>query len=157
MEKKLQRTIYFQSALFILVVIGFSPQAFGQNNGYRFENGKYVSSQTHEPYTGLVYEHHDNGKVKSELTVVDGKRHGQYKEWYESGRLRLVQGFNYGEADGSFLLYYKNGKTIEQKGYYSADQPFGAWSFFDKKGNLEKVLVYNESGVLTASEDFLDD
>ncbi len=111
-----------------------------------------ISHKEHERYTGVKYSYFEDGSLRSETTYVEGKKHGYYKEWYDNGRVKLVKNFNYGVADGAFVLYRKNGKTLEQKGYFLNNQPFGSWSFYDRKGNLYKILVYNESGILTASD-----
>ena len=42
------------------------------------------------PYTGKVFEFHDNGQKKSETTLKEGKYDGLSAIWYENGQKQVV-------------------------------------------------------------------
>jgi hypothetical protein len=44
------------------------------------------------PFTGLALSYHENGKVRSQTKVKDGKAYGLIEEWDENGT-RLGQSF----------------------------------------------------------------
>ncbi|MDC0298504.1 hypothetical protein OAL21_04995, partial [Akkermansiaceae bacterium] len=41
------------------------------------------------PYTGKVFEFHDNGQKKSETTLKDGKYDGLSASWYKNGKKQV--------------------------------------------------------------------
>ena len=44
---------------------------------------------------------HENGRIRSMGYFVDGERHGDWKQWDESGRLLRQQSYRFGQAVGA--------------------------------------------------------
>ena len=68
-----------------------------------------------ELFTGVKRDFHDNGKLRSEVYMCNGKLEGDYKEYNDKGE--LVKWFIYvdGLFNGECKLHYINGeyrKTI---------------------------------------------
>lgn len=63
-------------------------------------------------------EFFDNGEMKLEVKLKDGKKHGSLKMYYDNGQLKL-------------------------KGEYDNDIPVGKWKYYTKNGELQKVDIYN--------------
>ena len=49
-----------------------------------FSNGEYF--QNNMPYSGKFIAYFENGKIKEELTIKDGKLNGVFVKNYESGK-----------------------------------------------------------------------
>jgi antitoxin component YwqK of YwqJK toxin-antitoxin module len=54
------------------------------------------------PYTGKVFEFHDNGQKKSEITLKDGKEDGLSVTWHENGQKESEYNYKDGKFDGPF-------------------------------------------------------
>src|SRR5262245_53719828 len=61
-------------------------------------------------------EHFDSGKLKAEYGVdAEGRRHGRYVEYFESGKKRIQANFSRGELDGEFIEFYESGEVSGKK------------------------------------------
>lgn len=118
---------------------------------FQYQNGKYYAQNSSNPYSGVIYQYHDNGEKKAEIILLSGKIHGQYKEWYSNGKLKSAKDFDNGLRDGLFITYHKDGKSPAVKGYYVQGIPFGDWSHFNKKGDLIKLEEYDAEGEVIIS------
>ena len=54
--------------------------------------------------------YHDNGKLKIEIQVTNGKPDGILKSYYENGELEFKSTYSNGKEHGIAQGYYKNGK-----------------------------------------------
>ena len=61
------------------------------------------------PLDGEYIEYHSNGNVKSKVNYVDGKKQGEYLEYWELGRVLYIKA-NYedGKLQGEYLEYHSN-------------------------------------------------
>lgn len=81
----------------------------------------------HQPYTGICKIFHNNGQLKQEREIVDGKNNGYYRVFSETGVLM---------EDGNFLN----------------NRHHGVFKYFDDKGNLIVEAEY-ENGVRKAGNE----
>lgn len=80
----------------------------------------------------LFYE---NGNVKMEGEIKDGKRIGMWKSYYEDGSLWSKGEFVNGERNGYGENYYPNGKMREE-GDYKDGKQVGKWKYYNEHGVL---------------------
>lgn len=67
-----------------------------------------------EKFEGNVLrEFYENGELRSESEVKDGKRHGRYREFFENGALRL-------------------------RGKYVGNKPKGTWKYYTDEGKFDR-------------------
>jgi antitoxin component YwqK of YwqJK toxin-antitoxin module len=76
-------------------------------------------------------EHYDNGMIKSEISYNEtGERHGPYKTFFENGVIRTEGTMNQGKADGWQKVYHEDGRlyleieleeNLAVKGYVYTD------------------------------------
>lgn len=65
-----------------------------------------------EKFQGNVMrEFYEDGTLKSETEIKDGKRHGRHREYYGNGKLKV-------------------------RGKYSANRPKGTWKYYSEEGKL---------------------
>jgi antitoxin component YwqK of YwqJK toxin-antitoxin module len=74
-----------------------------------------------EPYTGICKVFHNNGQLKREQEIVDGKNNGYFRVYSESG-------------------------VLLEEGNFKNNRHHGTFKYFDDKGNLTLEAEY-ENGV----------
>lgn len=105
---------------------------------YKMENDKEVKVQEKQLY--------ENGKVKMEGELKNGKRTGIWKAYFEDGTLWSEGKFIDGERNGYGLNYYPNGK-LRMEGDYKNDKQSGKWKYYNEQGVLiEEVEKQLEEG-----------
>lgn len=88
---------------------------------------------------------YSNGKLKETGKQVPrsfgnpngGDKFGEWKYYYESGKLKEVSNYDNDDRDGSFINYYENG-NVKSQGSYMKDKKNGSWKFYHENGKLEK-------------------
>jgi hypothetical protein len=85
---------------------------------------------------------YDDGKLRLEIPLKDGKRHGLGKEYYPSGKIKTEVEFKNG---------YENGKCVE---YYESGQ-VSSITFFKDATEIGTTILYFESGEI-AEKTFYD-
>jgi len=96
------------------------------------EGLKYYNSN---PFTGVVYLNHKNGKVWKEAAYVDGKLQGVSKGYYESGQIWFEQEI----SNGQYVYikkWHENGQLKSEQHYKKAR--VSSYKEWDKDGNLIK-------------------
>ena len=89
------------------------------------KNGVYYTKDK-KPYSGQVSSLYENGSMKSEWTLKNGKLDGLYKLWYKSGKKWFQKNYKDGKLDGLSIFWdreefldtektYKDGKLILQR------------------------------------------
>ena len=79
---------------------------------------------------------YDNGKTEEKYsTNKNGRKHGSYASYYESGKKKVRCRYSEGLLNGNYTEYHENGKTRLKKSY--------------KKGQLSGLLIlYDEEGAV---------
>ena len=81
-------------------------------------------------------EYFDSGKLKSECSLdKEGKRHGRYIEYYESGRKKISGAYDRGLAHGEWWEHYESGPVFGKKSY-ARGKPAGDVLRMTEKGAL---------------------
>lgn len=90
------------------------------------ENGNVLRSQTYK-----------KGALLSEGVVgTDGKRRGEYKEFYADSTLRAEGEYLNGEKTGEWRYYYQNGQ-LEEKGMFKEGKQDGIWIWYYDNGKIQ--------------------
>ena len=122
------------------------PQVFTDTNGreYVIENDKNIySKNTRKPYTGVLIMYFDNGKIKYEGNIVDGKKNGIMKSYYENGQLQEEGHYKEGKYEGLWRRYFDNG-ILSIKGNYKDDKQDGFWKSYYDNGQLYLDRIYKD-------------
>lgn len=90
------------------------------------EQGNVVNSQTYK-----------KGALISQGVVdTDGKRRGDYKEFYPDSTLRAEGLFIDGKRSGEWRFFYQNGK-VQEVGTYKDGEPDGLWTWYYDNGQKQ--------------------
>ena len=97
------------------------------------DDGLYYAAGADEPYTGKHEAWYIKGDKAWEGEMLNGKRHGEYTQWYpENGGQHVAGLYQDGSRDGAWGQWYPNGKAEIISEYLA--------------GSESKVTFYSESG-----------
>ena len=114
---------------------------------------------------GVWKDFYPTGKIKMYANYKDNKLNGYYREYDSQGRITKSEYYiagvlkdlndkniNGGEASDEVIEKketFDNG-VIKYTGKFVKDRPIGIHKTFDKKGNIEKVVIYDKQGNVKA-------
>ena len=110
-----------------------------------FESTEDVGIITHykgKPFTGIGYHLHNNGKLKSEIEMVAGLKHGVGNVYDFEGNLFAQYNYVDDHFHGEQIHLTKDGKRNRESFY--------------KKGNLIKVIHFDNNGKKVDGFDWFD-
>jgi len=129
MKKILLLTLIFSTTLLIGQTRVSKDKITTAKDGLKYYNS--------EPFTGVVFVNHKNGKIWKEGTYKDGKMQGLSKGYYPSGKLWFEQDIQ----DGKYIYvkkWHENGKLMSEQHY--------------KKGKVSSYKQWDEAGALIKEE-----
>ncbi len=148
----------------------------------RNESGKLVSQGPYQDNTPVgthrFYDDEGNiidGKIYNDRGILlaegivdaEGKRQGDWKDYYASGKVKAVGLYNDNRKTGNWKYFFENG-SIEQTGNYINGKLSGVWTWYFENGMLwreEEYLngrleglytEYNENGDVIARGEYFD-
>jgi antitoxin component YwqK of YwqJK toxin-antitoxin module len=117
----------------LLSQTGFSQVSIG-------ENGLYYDKDQ-QLFSGNYKEYFDNGQVKQEMTIVDGKIDGVVQLWYRSGSIKETRVFKAGLRNGMWTSFTENRQKTGEASYKD-DLKDGIWRVWDENGILRYEMFY---------------
>lgn len=80
-----------------------------------------------------------NGQVKYTVNLINGKRDGELKKYFEDGSIMMVSNWENGLKHGSAISYFQNGvfKAIEN---FVKGKANGEFRYYDSLGTLLELL-----------------
>ncbi len=98
-----------------------------------------------QPFIGVVYALYPGTTDTSDIAgYLNGREHGSWKKFYETGRLKELRTFANGKKTGTLSTWWPNGN--KQLYYqFSNDEYNGTCREWNEKGSLVKEMNY-ESG-----------
>lgn len=89
-------------------------------------------------------EYYPNGNLKLKIALdKNGIRNGQFKEYYESGKLKSKGEYFNGELRDSVFIYYENGRIKEKGIFYNGHQQ-NWWKVFGHNNEILEEKEYYE-------------
>lgn len=94
----------------------------------------------------------DSTKLHKTISLVNGVRHGDYKEYHENGNIKVSVNYDSGKYHGPYLEFYSNG-NIAFETYYNLGIQTGETKLYYKYGQLfREVKLGDNSEYLDVSE-----
>ena len=88
-----------------------------------------------------------NGNIEEKYTTnKDGRKHGSYASYYESGKKKVRCRYSSGQLNGSYTEYHENGK-IRLKKSYKKGQLSGTLALYDEEGAVLHRAAYKKEQV----------
>ncbi len=101
------------------------------------QNQNGIVMQNEKPFTGIVYTLNENKKDTTEIVEFkDGKEHGQWKTFYDDGKLKSIRFFDNGKKTGVYTAWWPDGKMELE--YHFGD---GEYEGTCKEWNNEGMLI----------------
>lgn len=98
----------------------------------------YVVSK---PYSGDFKSYYPDGKIKIEMTLIDGMKDGVVKVYFENGELNEIRSFKKNIMHGDWITYNEN-KIKVAEAHYIDGKKHGKWFIWDDGGSLIYELEY---------------
>lgn len=125
---------------------------------YYHESGEVKSKEhynkgnllNNEYINGVFTENYDNEIVKSSVTYKEGKKQGEFSEYYNAGEWKK----RIKPAEGDFPAeeeVYFTGQKIKRKGNYLNNNLEGKITYYKLDGKIEKIEEYN-NGILVSKK-----
>ena len=93
------------------------------------------------PFSGHIESYHPNGQLKIIGDLSDGKKVGNWIEYYLSGIKKSEGEFSNGKKDGPWVYYFLNA-TIKEKQFFIDGYKDGLWEKFDVHGTVVQTESY---------------
>ena len=93
------------------------------------------------PFSGHIESYHPNGQLKIVGDLLDGKKVGNWIEYYLSGIKKSEGQFANGKKDGAWLYYFLNA-NIKEKQFFIDGHKDGLWEKFDVHGTVVQTESY---------------
>ena len=101
----------------------------------------------------LVKAYHDNGKLKSEVSIDENKkRHGITKQYFSSGQLKTEIHYDHGTKTQA-TQYYENGEK-QMEFFYKDGKKHGKRTKYWSNGKVQSVLEYHEDNPKSGLEEY---
>lgn len=107
-------------------------------------DGLYFTDETQTRlFTGGLKEYYDNGVLKLEMIIINGKPEGPYVVYFPSSKPKEVRSYLNGKNHGVWRTYNENGMLTEQAEYLN-DKKHGRWCVWDDNGILRYEMQYTK-------------
>ena len=93
------------------------------------------------PFSGHIESYHPNGQLKIIGDLSDGKKVGNWIEYYLSGIKKSEGQFTNGKKDGPWVYYFLNA-NIKEKQFFIDGYKDGLWEKFDLHGTVVQTESY---------------
>ena len=124
----------YKNRFIIVLWLVFSVGLSAQTNKIIQSDGLFFTdaSQT-KLYTGEFKEFFDNGALKVEMNIKEGKPEGPYIIYFENGKPNEVRAYRNGEFHGIWRTYNAAGMLIAEAEYRN-NKKDGTWHVWDDSG-----------------------
>lgn len=140
----MHKLIYLVAALTVFTTLIAQKNKIVHSEGLFFTDG----SQT-KLYTGEYKEYFDNGSIKLEINIKDGKPQGAYIVYFMNGKPNEVRSYRNGEFHGLWRTYNEAGQLIAEAEYRN-NKKHGKWFVWDDTGIMRYEMHY-DNGVKTGT------
>ncbi len=107
------------------------------------EGQYYTDESLTSLYTGRYTEFYDDGMLKMELYLQDGRPEGTYVIYYPDGKTAEVRAYYKGQFHGEWRTYNEQGDLVALATYHDG-QKDGAWRIWNDKGVLRFEMFYTK-------------
>ena len=133
-NKNKMKKIILITGVILLFISGLGAQELVETDGLYYKNSQL--------YSGKYQTFFDNGQLKMEMKIVEGKKEGKIKIYFENGQLNETRSYKNNEMHGKWLMYNNHGiKTSVAR--YRNGKKHGKWKIWNDYGNILYQLQYN--------------
>ena len=128
----------------------------GRKQGLCTEERAYCDSSTYINYVdnrkhGRYEERDRDGKLVIQASYLNGKLHGERREYYDNGQLNELQQYEHGRECGVYESYYKGGQISIQAEYLNGCL-HGLYQTWNEHGQPINCQMYNKGILVSDTE-----
>lgn len=114
-----------------------------------YNNGNLKSESTlkNGKIEGLVKNYFEDGSIESVGEWKEDKIHGQLISYFPSGAIRSISLWSNGMQEGESLFYYKSGALMSRSYFVNGNREGKSEVFFDD-ANLKELKFYDHGAIL---------
>ena len=101
----------------------------------------YYTLHQGELFTGIVFETYEDGSLKAETTMENGRFSGIHKMWHPNGQLKEFEDLSGNIPCGIHKFWSSEGKLLQE-------------SLINNLGNILSKKTFHQSGVLSSNHQF---
>lgn len=94
-------------------------------------------------FTGVYKNYHENLQLKTEMNLVEGKKEGITRIYFDDGKLKEIRAYNNNFMNGKWYTYNQQGAIIAEAGYNNGKKD-GIWKIRDDNGTLRVEMFYKD-------------
>ncbi len=110
MKSKLKNLVFFCLIVFIISADKAADKILISE--VSFLEGMYKHND--RPITGEIIDYYENDVLKFTYAALDGRLHGEAKEFYTDGSIRSVRNYTLNKLYGDYIEYFENGDVKVQ-------------------------------------------
>jgi antitoxin component YwqK of YwqJK toxin-antitoxin module len=130
------------------------PQTKMDINNLIDRGGLLYAPNNDKPYSGSVFDFHENGQKKFNGRYRNGIKNGKWKWWNEDGVIDSTGSYKNGLMHGQWKFYFSNG-NLEGKGQYrDGNGTERGDTGISRHGRHGKWTFWYESGVLKTEQNW---
>lgn len=99
---------------------------------------KLLLKETEELYTGEIEIRYENDKIYSKGEIRLGMKEGEWRSYYRTGELKVVEHYEKGLKEGEYKEYYENGQ-LEKEMIFKDDEQIGIYKSYYKSGKIAMI------------------
>ena len=107
-------------------------------------------AQSAGPAEETIKEYYEDGTLKMEISVKDGKKNGLARSFYPDGTVKTALNFSHNEIWGPVKKFYKNG-SLHEESYFENGKRNGKARIYDTEGKLYAEYEYKDGLIVDES------
>jgi antitoxin component YwqK of YwqJK toxin-antitoxin module len=94
-------------------------------------------------YTGTYTEFYESGNKRIEMNLMEGKRNGKIRLFFEDEKIQEVRAYDNGLMDGTWITWNNNSVKIAEAAY-KRNKKHGKWYIWDDNGVKRYEMEYKD-------------
>ena len=119
----------------------------GTNKEY-YEDGTLKQNLTLTKGNGTVDKYHPNGIIHTHGEYNNGLPNGEFREYYNDGKLRIVYAMQDGKIDGKSTHYFEDGETISMIISNKNGKRHGELKAYSRDGKLKEIAEFDNGNYI---------
>lgn len=115
LPERLRNNLFFIFFIFLISCSTMPEKINSSDKDLKKEEGVYTYNGY--VYSGMLEEYDANGRLLSEVKLVDGKKEGLSKFYWPNGKLKCEANYQNGIYHGSVVRYFENGNLFSSFNY----------------------------------------
>lgn len=95
---------------------------------------------------GPSYSYYDDGSIESIVYYKNGKKHGLFRLYYRTKKLKAECIFVNDSIDGLFKTWTEDGFYGEE--YFKMGKRVGVWKYYYPSGKLQSTVSFHDNGLV---------